>query len=579
MVCSMTHPFGIHHDMRFHVSALVKRAKLDKQLAGRPDIMRRAEALVAVLRIDDVEAQAKAAADLLSQFPQNWPSPTLIARRLAKFNEFDRLEAGRGSGMPTGVRHSLYVFSPIIQLAALQTSNRSICGIPIRTLPLTARDLTLYLYDSMGLVRPYQYPSSDEPDDAWPDVDDEDRSDVIAEGFCAVMGFSIEALVERLIALLDKDPALYVLILSREWHLIGKQLDDLLPIEVEMAGQPRRTEFDRAIRGVYELQRAAIMIWTLNHYHGADLLSLRNAVGLGEKPGGDFQDLRDKWNASPALDMILAQGAMLKLAHENRRDLVAVKDLNAVLAALKSGHLGWAGQRVQGARTTDVLTTAIESISTLLKRPRANGTGHYADRLGAYYGVSARQLLFVAVIEIGRQFQKEPPVKGVESLALGMAQGLGLCDIDLSSENEDLRQKASKVIQCYLPHSDLAGGAGRFRIDAWANRYKDVGLWESFWELVQVTNATSRAPRPKEIRQLHIVIKLLFSRFTALYDRAKVGKRELRIMADLSSSVSQLTTDAVFTLIVQVQLNDLNASARKKRSARVRIRRAIVASA
>jgi len=579
MLCSMAHPFGIHHDTRFHVSALVKRARLDKQLAGRPDIMTCTVALVAVLRIEDVDAQAKAAAELLSQLSPGWPSPTLIARRLAKFSEFDWPEQDRGSGMPSGVRHSLYLFSPILQLAAVQAPGRRICGIPIRALPLTAPDLTVYLYDSMGLVRPYEFPSPDEAESAWSDVVGEDKSDVIAEGFQGVMGFSIEALVERLIALLDKDPALYVLILSREWNLIGAQLNAMPPVESVVDGKLSKIAFGRAIKGIYELQRAAIMIWALDHYHGADLLSLRNSVGLGKKPASDFEELRNQWSDSPALEMILAQGAMLKHAYENRRDLVAVKDdLNAVLGALKSGHLDWGGQQMQGARTNeDVLKTAVENISSVLRRPRAKGFGHYSDRPGSYYGVSARQLLFVSIIEIGRQFTKEPPVKDVEYLALGMAQGLSLCDIDRNSENEDLRQQASKFIPCYLPASDLAGGAGRFYPDAWDDRYKDVTLWESFWELVQLINAARRAPNPK-IRKLHIVIKLLLSQFRTIYDRAQVNLRELRIMSDLSSSVGQFTSDAAFTLVVQIQLSDINAAAKKKRSARVRKRRAILAA-
>ena len=62
--------------------------------------------------------------------------------------------------------------------------------------------------------------------------------------------------------------------------------------------------------------------------------------------------------------------------------------------------------------------------------------------------------------------------------------------------------------------------------------------------------------------------------FSVIYNRAQVGSRELRIMADLASSISQLTTDAVFTLIVQIQLGELNAPANKKRSVRVSKRRA-----
>jgi hypothetical protein len=98
-------------------------------------------------------------------------------------------------------------------------------------------------------------------------------------------------------------------------------------------------------------------------------------------------------------------------------------------------------------------------------------------------------------------------------------------------------------------------------------------LWGSFWELVQLIKATRRAPSP-EIRKLHVLIKLLLSRFRAIYDRAKVGRRELRIISDLSSSVSQFTTDAVFTLIVQIQLAEVNRQPKDKRNARNKKRRA-----
>lgn len=565
----MTYPQNKRYDIRDHSRALIERNAIDRMFVGRADIFNGGALLVQVLGIKNDASRRKAASKALLSLGMQPVSPEKLAKSLVKSTEFDRDDCTPGLPVPAGVRHPLYCFSPSLLLAAELAPDRRVSGIPIGELPLTAPKLVEYLYRSIDLPLPYSEIGSE--DDEW-EMEPEDASFELDRAFARKFGFSIEAVADQLVRILAADPQLYLLILSREIELIEPRLKQFDLIG-GLKGWPGEVQLIQALKAIYELQRAAVIAWTLRQWNGVSITTMQTVIsGVEDEQIGRqmHAELQGSSGAGNVLDVAPVHAEALLRYLRSQKQWSLVKDVRGILGSLKSALLTWNhlcySLSVEGGH---VLPTAVRDNFEPFKRTQGNGKGYHGSRLDLFCGLDAELIYPMAMLEIGATLKRNIAQKDFDQLIAANAQCSGIkMSID-GAKPEHLRKKAARFRSGYLPEQGSWGSAGRFDPDQWGQRFSDRPLWRSFTKSIREILDNRKASKGK-LRLLDVAVLLMARRFKLLFAQMNAVPVVIEIVCDLATSVCQLTTDPILAKQLVREECERNRKRHLRRAARRR---------
>lgn len=537
----MAYPFP-RKDIRDHVTALVERYHLDQTLRGRPDIVGHGGRLLNILKIADPDERRAAAKTTLAAWGTTHVTQHGLASALIKFSEFDPGDPALGLAVPAGVRHSLYQFSPMLQLAAESAPGRKVSGITIVRLPLTQSDLTAYLYRSVALPLPLG-------EDDQMDLDDPRAG--LAEAFEEKFGFSLEAVAQRLIEISASNPDLYLLLMSREVELGEQKYSALRGIGSDACWESG-VPFLNAMKAIYELQRAAVMAWTLRKWAGVtitDMKHLKSTTALicNAEMVSAFAS---KGGKGYILDQCQLHAKALLRYLKSNKQWAAVKDLNGMLGSLKVGKLGWDHLKYSsGSEAGLTIPQSVHDNCHQFRRPHGKGQGVHGSRLDLYCGLDADPLIPMAYLEIGRWLGQSTQQLHFDHLIAAHHHAIGKSIDRWGSKAKHRRDKVMRFSKSYLPSSGW-GSAGRFDPSQWGKRFADRPFWQTFVASIHRALSGKRSRRSSKLRLLDLALLLVTRRFKAVFARFQAAPIAIDLMCDLATSVCQLTTEPILGAIL-----------------------------
>ena len=557
----MSYPFP-RKDIRHHVTALAERYHIDQTLRGRPDIVGHGRTLLDILKMTGEDERRLAANASLSSLGTTHLPPEELALSLIKFSEFDAASPALGLPVPAGVRHSLYQFSPLLQLAAECSDNRVVSGIKIRRLPLTEGDLIAYLYRSIGLPLPIA-----DDDDAMT-LDDPRVG--LARAFEIRFGFGLEDLARRLIEISTIDADLYLLLLSREVEIADPVLARLVIGRANGCWRSEAT-FEKALKAVYELQRAAVMAWTLHNWsmvNVTNMLHLTSTTSSLACNAPIVAALASAGGQGNVLDQCQLHARAMRHYLRNKNEWAAVVDLHGILGSLKAGKLTWDHLTYAGgSEATLTIPQAIEDNCKPYRRQQGRGEGVRDSRLDLYCGIDSDLLPAMAFLEIGEWMGRSVRQVHFDHLIAAQAQTVGK-PIALHQETgKHRRDKARRFSKNYLPSSG-GGSAGRFDPSQWGRRFADRSFWQSFVTSIHAALSGRRSRRSGDLRLLDLALLLVTRRFKAVFASFRAAPVVIDLMCDLATSICQLTTEPILGAILTREEHRRN----KERQIRRRIR-------
>lgn len=546
-------------DIRTHIRALLARREISVQLAGRPDIFHLAEPLIAQQEGYSTDNGAG-----LASSQGSMPFADELAGGLVRGTEFDPSTGGTGLAVPAGVRHALLHFSPILQLAALASPDRRVGGAVIQELPSSKPTLLAWLVESIAM--PAGVALADQVDEKMLGhfaETQEEQAVVIATAvqqraaFAKRFGFTLSAYADFLLALRQRDPVAYVLILSREFGLARQRCPELdykagigHPLYIPRLSRSPLT----VAMALAEMQRAAAITRALYRMGG------RTGTGVIRRmmPNGDTDydpdevDEEVRVEASAAIMIGTGAGRVLdeaplhaagirRLFRMSKQERLTI-DVNNVIASLLDGRLDWnsaASVETHGGWRHHVRS----QVEANIHRHRGGGRGEKAfdEPLDLFCGITPAMIPALAISSIGEQLTGKQSPRETEYLSAAVASQVAGSPMDSGSYGLKLARRRRAG---YLPREGRQGSAGRFTPRLWLDRYQDEILFRRLAQPVDIT-AARWINRSKPRRMLLIALWFLQVCFVRLYRKSGASTGEVEIMCDLATGVTVLTSDPI----------------------------------
>ena len=546
-------------DIRTHIRALLARREIGVQLAGRPDIFQLTESLMA---LQDGYVTDNGAALASSQ--GSMPSADELAGGLIRGTEFDPSIGGIGLAVPAGVRHALLHFSPILQLAALASPDRRVGGAVIQELPSSKPTLLAWLAKTIAM--PGGVALADRVDEKMlGQLAEKQEQEAVAiataieqrAAFAKRFGFTLSAYADFLLALRQRDPIAYVLILSREFGLARQRCPELAykarighPLYIPRFGRSPLT----VAMALAEMQRAAAITRALYRMGG------RTGTGVIRRmmPGGDTDhdpnEIDDEVRMEAIAAIVIGTGAgsvldeaplhaagIRRLFRMSKQDRLAI-DVNNVIASLLDGRLDWnsaASVETHGGWRHHVRS----QVDANIHRHRGGGRGEKAfdEPLDLFCGITPGMIPALAISSIGEELTGKQSPRETEYLSAAMTSQVAGSPMDSGSYGLKLARRRRAG---YLPREGRQGSAGRFTPRLWLDRYQDEVLFRRLAQPVDIT-AVRWINRSKPRRMLLIALWFLQVCFVRLYRKSGASTGEVEIMCDLATGVTVLTSDPI----------------------------------
>lgn len=552
-------------DIRTQIWAITRREQLGERMQGRSDIILWAPALIA--------AQDSGHAGLpsgLIELPADFPAATEMAELLIQGTELQRGSAG-GLPVPGGVRHPLLHLSPVLQFARRTAADGCVHGRTFDEVPSDFSTLTAWLERSIGLRPAKDIAISNVGAD--PALDLEEARVLFERRFT----FSLEHFARWLIGIRSRDPALYLLLLSREYRLALGRCAELGMAPA--SGSPAAAAMPNlklppilAAMTIGELQRMVALTRELSQRSEAvvsrviDDIADRHEpkVSRGRRMAGAISRGEGRgflYDHAPMRVEAIRKRVFLL----HRRDLSTL-DRDSFLHAVFGGHIDWDHVMSAGRRVG-----AHELIATMLapeifrKRRFARGLGHHNDPLDLYYGVRAGDLPYVASIELGTLFRSAKDREGTAPLADHMRAIATGTQADPGGARERKHRRAVEYRPLYLRPYPKPGAGGRFVAVAWLDPVRDAVLYKRL--LRPVIRLDPQTLRSGTRWMLPIALRYLQLSFPKLYQRLDSHGSAARIMAHLASSAAAFTSDPIFYGILAGHLTRASEAKKKFKGA------------
>ncbi len=551
-------------EIREQIEALAARRALAKRLLGRPDIIGLAAHMIAC---QDAACAGKPIPTAPTHAIAGLPTADEIAQLLSKALELSSADCSLGLKVPGGVRHSLFHWSPILQLRRLESVDGCVAGRAIEELPHDLPSLIRWLEVSMGL----RDPDWIEPGKSDLDHDDEQIEIEAAEMFTAReefeirFGFSIAGYAKWLLGCRQTDPVLYLLILSREYLLALRWCPALgtEPTAGPSASVPGLAlPIIVAAMTIGELQRLVALYRDLvsqgpiTTSEVRDLLDA-NPAGVPTRSAAIAQHIRDH----SAAGRVFEHASMRSEALRNRLFRMPQRkrdewDRNSLVASLFRGQAEWdIAASVGSPDGAHELRAATLAPAIFDKGVRGRGWGYRSEPLDLYYGVPHSYLLHLGVTELGRPLTGKVDRSSSIAVAARIMKIVSGSDlVPLGTEPKDsgvherLHKQAVKALTVFLPPFPDTGSAGRFVGVAWLNPTRDASVFRHLARRIQFDDP--RLACDDKAGKFYFALWCLQAWFPKLYDDIRSRRFSVRITCDLATSASVLTSDPIMRSMV-----------------------------
>ena len=213
-------------------------------------------------------------------------------------------------------------------------------------------------------------------------------------------------------------------------------------------------------------------------------------------------------------------------------------------------------------------------VAPKVQQKRVKGRGfaiHKESRL-LYYGIPSTYLPHLALVELGMVFTGHTGRGSTVILAdriLEVVASIKLSedgqDPQDSAAHETLHKKAVRALHSYLPRFPGRGSAGRFNAALWLNPGRDRVL---FRQLLQpIAAGDYRMGWHGRRGKFYQAMFLLQSSFPALYASILERPIAIRIVCDLATSSTVLTSDPIFLNLLR-RAEEANSSTNRKSKSR-----------
>lgn len=558
-------------DIRDQSRALVWRKQLLVRLADRQDIHLLAAPLIKLQdRVPLSAAETKRLATVHSHTThKRLPTARVMSAVLTPHEEFDpeRSQALHRYRIPGGVRHSHLHFSPILQIALLNTTDGCVEGRHIAALPSTAAELMDWLGASAGLVLPPIAALKEEPSQAAINAHEEklhereEEDDDVATAFAKRFLFSLEALADWLMEIRGRDPILFVLLLSRE-YILAVRRDRAIARDHTPKLPGFRWPPIIALMAVAELQRARAIMRDLRPnvtrtmtndartvaadggsprklrrraFHDRRARKLGKHIGHGSRVGRAYDDVH------------LQSAAIRRLMSIDFAKLEQLPPLQT-WKALMGGNVKWDNAVMARGSSRPSRRAAHEAVVVMLdnqviQRPHTGGRGsrHHNLTLDVFYGVDDDVLPHLAVYEAGTSIRPDTLRDECKIIAARMHQTQYPAAENQGYEN---RQKtAIKHYDTYLRPFPKSGSGPRFMPTNWLHPMRDQALLDALSTPVPPAALKRQFPRRRwMIRLAQWMLQLLMR---PLY-RYRPAQRLWPILCDVMVGVTFVSRDPLF---------------------------------